>query len=498
MKKNIIFIIFILGISSNAQNFKDALLFSNEDLQGTARFMGMGGAFGAVGGDLSALKINPAGSAIFATNQATFTLDYKHNHNNNLFRQNKTQTNSSDLDISQAGVMFVFKANNEDVPVKKITFGINYDRVSNLNDEFFAFGLNNNSIASYFVNQANGIPLDNLTPFTNESFFERYDGIGNEYGLSGQEAYLAYEAFVINSTNPNDLSNTTYEPNVFANNLNQQYAYGIDGNSGKVSFNSAIDIFNKLMLGININGYFIDYSRATSFDEQNGETNGVNRIVFDNLLNVRGSGISFDFGAIYKPINEVRIGVSYKTPTWMNIQEELFHEISTNSQDNGFVNANPEIFNIFPDYKFRTPSTFTGSLALILNKNLLISADFTSRNYTNMKFNSNGFQQANEEISTLMQTATELNFGGEYRIKNISLRAGYNYHESPFSSEVIATDINRFTFGLGYALGNTRFDISYVNTQQDRREQVIRSGLESPVSINANQHNITAGVSFAF
>lgn len=498
MKKIVVLVSLILGIVSNAQNFRDALLFSSKDLQGTARFTGMGGAFGALGGDLSSLKVNPAGSAVFATNQMSLTLDYTHNHNNNSYRNSSTETNSGDLDISQAGAVFVYKANNENSSIKKISFAINYGRSSNLNDEVFALGQNTNSIANYFVQQANGIPLDNLVPFGNESFFDRYDGIGFEYGLSGQEAYLAYEAFVVNPSDPNDFSNTTYLPNVFASNYSQQYTYDRDGNSGVITFNSAIDISNKLMLGVNINGYFVDYSRFTRFEERNTASSGVNLILFDNLLNVRGNGISFDIGAIYKPVNEVRIGIAYKTPTWMNIQEELFHEVITDGPENGVVVADPEIFNVFPDYKFRTPSTLTGSLALVLNKNWLISGDFTRKNYANMKFRSNGFDFENNEINSLMQNTTELRLGSEYRFENLSFRAGYNYLESPFESEILATNIERFTLGIGFAFNSYRIDVSYVNSQQDRNDQLLRTGLQSPINVNANQHQFSAGLTYVF
>lgn len=498
MTKKLTLIVLLLGIVSHAQDFKDALLFSTEDLQGTPRFTAMGGAFGAVGGDLSALKINPAGSAVFATNQMSFTLDFNTTQNNNTFLSNKTETNFSDIDISQAGAVFVFVAEQNEPLVKKISFGINYDRINNLNDELFAFGQNNTTIANYFVEQANGIPLDNLTPFPNESFFDRYDSIGNEYGLAGQEAYLAYEAFVINSTNPNDLATSTYAPNVFSNNYSQAYTYDIDGNSGKITFNSAVDLGNKLLLGLNINAYFVDFTRFTRFNERNSAATGVNLIEFDNILNTRGNGISFDFGAIYKPTDEIRLGLSYKTPTWMRLQEELSQVVRTDGQANGVVIANPEIFNIYPDYKFRTPATLTGSLAVILQKNLLLSADVTRRNYADMKFRSSGFQAANNEISSLMKTATEVNLGGEYRIKDLSLRAGYNYHESPFAEELLATNIERLSVGLGYAFGNTRLDLSYVNSQQDRQQQTIRTGLNAPINVNSNQHFISLGMSYAF
>ena len=43
----------------------DAYRISQPDMKGTARFMGMGGAFSALGGDLSTLSQNPAGIGIY-------------------------------------------------------------------------------------------------------------------------------------------------------------------------------------------------------------------------------------------------------------------------------------------------------------------------------------------------------------------------------------------------------------------------------------------------
>lgn len=54
----------ILSLPLSAQGEVDALRFSREDLYGTARSMAMGGAFGALGGDLTGVNINPAGIAV--------------------------------------------------------------------------------------------------------------------------------------------------------------------------------------------------------------------------------------------------------------------------------------------------------------------------------------------------------------------------------------------------------------------------------------------------
>ena len=66
MKRIIFLLIGIVSFHfSNAQSTIDALRYSNENIQGTARFNSLGGAFGALGGDISSIDINPAGSSVF-------------------------------------------------------------------------------------------------------------------------------------------------------------------------------------------------------------------------------------------------------------------------------------------------------------------------------------------------------------------------------------------------------------------------------------------------
>ena len=74
MKKIALIIFSFVVYNVSAQNYKDALRYSTEDLSGTARFKGMSGAFGAIGGDFSAISINPAGSSVFSGAQIGGTL----------------------------------------------------------------------------------------------------------------------------------------------------------------------------------------------------------------------------------------------------------------------------------------------------------------------------------------------------------------------------------------------------------------------------------------
>lgn len=59
--------------SASAQSAYDAWLLSENNYEGTARSVAMGNAFTALGGDLGAVSINPAGSAVAGYSQFTLT-----------------------------------------------------------------------------------------------------------------------------------------------------------------------------------------------------------------------------------------------------------------------------------------------------------------------------------------------------------------------------------------------------------------------------------------
>ena len=72
--KNIILLIFVsFSINIHAQTISDALRYSNLEVGGTARTVGVGGGIGALGADYSVLSTNPAGIAAFRTNEFVIT-----------------------------------------------------------------------------------------------------------------------------------------------------------------------------------------------------------------------------------------------------------------------------------------------------------------------------------------------------------------------------------------------------------------------------------------
>ena len=63
----------LAAAQATAQTAADALLFSENNYEGTARTVAMGNAFTALGGDLGSATFNPAGTAVAKYSQFSLT-----------------------------------------------------------------------------------------------------------------------------------------------------------------------------------------------------------------------------------------------------------------------------------------------------------------------------------------------------------------------------------------------------------------------------------------
>ena len=181
--------LFFFFSSVNAQNLEDALRYSTLDFNGTARFTAMGGAFGALGGDFSALENNPAAGSVFEYTQFNITASTIQNKNNTNYFQNSYEINNSDLEFDQAGFAFVLK-NTDQGPWTKIAFAFNYQKTANFDSAFEAEGYNQNGIDNYFLDNAHGYLLENFQLMDNENESDLYDYLAEEYGFDAQQAFL--------------------------------------------------------------------------------------------------------------------------------------------------------------------------------------------------------------------------------------------------------------------------------------------------------------------
>jgi hypothetical protein len=499
MKNTFILLAFaFMFTSANAQEISDALRYSVDNLNGTARYRALSGAFGALGGDLSSINVNPAGSAVFNNNQLGLTItNYGTKNNSNYFG---TQTNDSrnSFDLNQAGGVFVFKNYEKNAKWTKIVFAVNYENTNNFDNAKFSAGVNpTNSIANYFLSYANGkVPLNIIE-------FGRYP----ELSYKEQQAFLAFHGYIINPVS-NLPDNTSYTSNVReGGNYFQENGIQSNGYNGKLSFNFSSSYKDKLYIGINLNSHFSNFTQSSRFyeDNDNALTNvdRINRMRFNNDLHTNGTGFSFQIGAIAKVTDGLRLGAAYESPTWLNLSDELTQTLSSvRSNTAGELPADvidPRITNYYAPYRLQTPSKFTGSLAYVFGKKGLISVDYSIRDYTNVKFRPTSddyFKELNAEMNTTLNNSGELRIGAEYKIKALSLRGGYRIEKSPYKNKTTIGDLTGYSGGLGYNFGATRVDLAYSYAKRNYQQGFFSTGLTNAASIDAVNNNVTLTVLF--
>ena len=488
----------ILGLvlastAMQAQDINDALRYSQTEPLGTARFRALSGAFGAVGGDLSAINLNPASSVIFNNNHVAFTLSNYNTKNNSDYFGTKSSDSNNSIDLGQAGGVFVFE-NHHESEWKKFALALNYENQNNFDNSLFISGTNpTNSVDDYFLNYANGVQLGILQNFNFE-----------ELSFQEQQAYLAYNAFIIDPVTTNQ-NNTQYTSAMVPGNFYHENSVESTGYNGKLAFNASANYQDKLMIGLNLNSHFSDYVRNSSFFESNDNNTStdtyVKRVYFDNSLHTYGNGFSFQLGAILKLSNQFRVGATYESPTWHRLTDELMQSVAAVSADNTSELpadvVDPNLTMVFAPYTIQTPGKLTGSAAIIFGKQGFISVDYSTKDYSSMRLKpENDYTTDNNRIENLFTRSNELRIGGEYKIEKWSLRGGFRSETSPYKDENMMGDLTGYSAGVGYNFGGTKLDLAYSTSERDYGYQMFSTGLTDRANSTLKNNNVTVTLSF--
>jgi hypothetical protein len=504
MKKQIALAsVLLIAFTANSQEIPDALRYAQDNLQGSARFSAMSGAFGALGGDFSAINVNPAGTAIFLNNQAGGTLSNKNTkYNSEYFGTNKKSKENS-FDLNQVGGVFVFDENSGKSDWKKFVIGLNYENTNNFNNSYISSGTNpNNSIANYFLSYANpnsnqgGIYLDVL----NNSYYD-------ELSFADQQAFLGYQGYVINPVDSTNDNNDIYFANNSGGNYKQENFFLSTGYNGKLTFNGAASYKDKLLIGVNFNSHFSDYRQTTRFTESNNNstTTGLRNLTFRNDLYTYGSGFSMNLGAIVKVNKEIRAGLAWESPTWYTLNDELQQDLKTtgyygNPSNPELTDANPDsnIIIKYDPYKLQTPSKVTGSFAYIFGKKGLISIDYIIKDYTNTKFKETdiGSIRINQTMTEILDATEEVRIGAEYRFKQFSFRAGHRREQSPYKNNWTVGNVRGYSGGIGYNFGDTKLDIAYNRSEQTNNQGFFQQGLTDGGKIKSINNRVSLTLLF--
>jgi hypothetical protein len=505
MKRIICLFLVILSTQATlSQNSVDGFIYASKSENGTARFNALSGAFGALGGDLSALSINPAGSAIFLTSGMAFSLAGHDTDNRAVYFNTETKSIDTDINFNQAGGVYVFKNQADDI---RFAVAFNYQMEKNYSNELIVRGTGVNSIGNFFLSQAQGIPLTLLQLQNGESISSLYSYLGRNEGTTAQNAFLGYQGFIIDPLDGDNNENREYVSTISPGSFYQEYAYLTGGQKNKYTLNFGAQVDQNISLGANLNAHNLYYSRSTLLLESNSNAGSlVNNVGFENNLLVQGYGISFQVGIIAKVEKNIRLGFSLQSPTWYDMYEETTQLLETRRMENGQAiveKINPRVVNIFETYQLCTPGELTASAAYIFGINGLISIDYSYKDYGSISYNSYNyfendtyFNALNTSIEDSFGGVNSLRIGGEYRINNYSLRGGIRYEDSPSRNETSIGNLNGFSLGMGYNLGNYNLNISYARAEQDRRQQLYSEGLTDTATITTVTSNIALTLGF--
>lgn len=494
MKTKNILIVLTLFLYTNltlGQYIEDALRYARPQLTGTARFVALGGAFNALGGDMSAISENPAAAAVFLHSELGVSLNYTKNQIDAGYFNNFRNINSGATNIDQFGIVFVMTNGSSDF--SKLSFAYNFKGDQRFDTKFNAYGVNpSKGIDDYFLSFAQGVPFVNIDLAVGEGVSNVYQYLGDNIGFGAQQAFLGYQSYIINPSLAVS-NNTDYisASNPQKNSLNHNFFVTETGANKKHSFTVSTQYRDNLYLGMNINSYNSEFKRTDYLRENNyGDGSDFIETEFENELSTLADGFSIQLGAIYKPSPNIRLGLSYQSPTWYRIQEELVQYVATYREDSS-DEVDPQIINLY-EYNVKTPSKLSTGLAYIFGSKGLISFEYNLVNFQNIEFDT---QQGNDdsinlnkEIKSTLKKAATYRIGGEYRIEELSLRGGYFSHQNLNKT---TPDFSKgYSLGIGYDFGGSNLSATFLKQKSERTELIYQQGLKDPIDLNKEQVQI--------
>lgn len=492
MKKLLLSVILTLAVFAGvfAQNDLDAFRFSQTNWEGTARFMGAGGAFGAIGGDFSCLSTNPAGIGVFKKTEISFTplviTAYKTNAD---YSGESSPSSRVRYSLSNFGAVFALPLHKSDEdPVSRwrmTQFGFGYNRIMDFNNLTYATGMSNgNSIATAFVNAANGT------------------GFGSLEG----DALCAWNTWLIDTV-PGE--NSQYREFLSGKALRQSNYVRTKGGIDEMSFSFGGNYNDQLFLGLTIGVPVLDYTSETEYveEDENDVAGSFDKLRILDRLHTSGIGVNAKFGVIYQPVSFLRIGAAFHTPTYYgNLKETFDREVSSRFVNDGDVDSYEHSYDNISKYKLSTPLRAIGSIGFVIAKRAFISAEYEFTDYgmatlyssDNLMYRYN-FTEENLEISKKYRSCHSIRVGGELTVTNFFLiRLGYGYSTSPFKDGANDGSAHTASGGIGFR-GKIFFcDFTYQFRHYGQNYWFYPSETLEPVVTTNNSHRFVATLGVKF
>jgi hypothetical protein len=472
-----------LGVAT-AQSAGDGLQFSQNFYGGTARFTAMGGAFAALGGDFSALSVNPAGIGVFRSWDivVTPTVSYNITDTKYLNGADSDSYTSFGFDIGLA-----FDIYNDEL--LKLNLGIGYNKLNSFIDRIAAYGCNNtNSYAAAIANATkvessilDGDDAFNQAPWTSVLAWDTWlldeDGASNKYIAATQN----------------------YSPSgvpVHGGPLNQSYYKEVKGNSGEFVLSFGGNVADEFYFGMNLGIQNVWRDIYQSFMEKAVNPadfdTGFNILVHELEVETRGAGCNIKLGFIWRPIEGLRWGAYFHSPSWLYLTDKYSEQMSTKFDNPSDSYSSKSPLGTY-DYMVTTPMKWGTGLAYVIGNMAIISLEYEGLNYGATRMSGyNGRRYAklsyvgNDKKYTYEDDYTKDNFGlvanfragAELRLSPVAIRAGFAHYGSPLKKNSDFAS-NIVSFGLGYNAGNFYIDGAYSFTLNGDRDYNLYS--DSPL-----------------
>ena len=273
---------------------QDAQRFFERSIMGTARYVGMGGAMTAIGGDPTAVMDNPAGLGLYRRNEIAMTIDETIDRTQQLDSRDSYQRERF-MVPNVAGIMAWGSPNKQRGMIFN-NFMFSYNRLASFNRDIVTQGTQLGMVQT-ICNITNGLP---------ESNFDQ-DKVWEDTKIAWL-SILGYETYLINPT-----TNDQWTP--VDNFTNGSLSISESGNYDQYTFSWASNINNQWYVGLSLNVPTLSYTKNISILE----TNRINFAELKSMYYVSGVGVSGSIGLIYRPIRSLRIGASFHTPTVLGL-----------------------------------------------------------------------------------------------------------------------------------------------------------------------------------
>lgn len=458
---------------------------NTSDVIGSARYVGMGGAMGALGADISVMSNNPAGIGLYRRGDVSFTLGGQVQGEEAIAGESK-----GTFTFDQAGIVISLPTDNK---VSHINFGFNYQKKANFNGNFLTAGRSGGlSQVDQFVWQSNQFAYegtDGQLYFPSGTIHALYDtGLFGRFARAGGEGQPEYEYFA------NEFPTTNY----FYSRLTRGSLQGFD-------FNFSLNALDQYFFGLTIGLDHLDYGSQSIYTEYN-EGNGRYRL-YQNQ-DIDGHGVNVKLGTIIRPDanSPFRFGLAIESPTFYALQTSSTVSIMAPNQGNyQFVGTTAQRIgdDNFLEYNIRSPWKFRASVGSTYSDWVAWDVEYEYAMNGSMKMGYPRYSSTYyDDASYSMDKDVEMNELNKQTIKGVhnvraglelkptpqlAVRLGYNFFSSPFKDGArLNQDINSlameyttstdymnlgaaniFTVGLGYHGRHFFADLAYKYRHQD-------------------------------